>query len=459
MPFKDSTPTKCFLKNNRSALNNPEFVDSAILQLLKDGKIEEQSSPSFCVNPLSVVEGKKKRLVLDLRHVNKFLHKPKFRYENLDSLSQVFEKGDWFFNWDLKSGYHRVNIYQPHQKYLGFSWVINGVERYFVFTVLPFGLSTACYCFTKLLKPFSTRWRSLGHNCFIYIDDGISGHRTKSLAIIVSSRQKLDLSKAGFIFSEKCEWEPHQIGVWLGLIIDTIKFEFRIPDSKLEKLRLKLDHIIESRIATFRFIAKLAGFLQSLRLAVGPVIRLFTRQMYFTIANRTFWDDYAELSDSLLEELRFWRYNLSAFHGYSIRRTLSFDYVIFTDASNHAYGGFISNSNTTEAYGIWSEQEQGQSSTFRELKAIHNVIESYAPLLAHSKVKLFSDSQGACSIVDKGSPKLILHQLAIDIFVLALHNDVTLCPQWIPRSENERADIISGSQGRKTNVRILSVNF
>ena len=165
--------------------------------------------------------------------------------------------------------------------------------------------------------------------------------------------------------------------------------------------------------------------------------------MYFTIADRTFWDDYAALSDSLLEELRFWRYNLSAFHGYSIRTKLSFDYVIFTDASNHAYGGFISNSNTTVAYGIWSEQEQGQSSTFRELKAIQNVIESYAPLLAHSKVKLFSDSQGACSIVDKGSPKPILHQLAIDIFVLALHNDITLCPHWIPRSENERADIIS----------------
>ena len=83
------------------------------------------------------------------------------------------------------------------------------------------------------------------------------------------------------------------------------KFEFRIPDRKLEKLRLKLDHIMEPRIATFRFIAKLAGFLQSLRLAVGKVIRLFTRQMYFTIANRTFWDDYAAPSNLLLEELRF----------------------------------------------------------------------------------------------------------------------------------------------------------
>ena len=116
------------------------------------------------------------------------------------------------------------------------------------------------------------------------------------------------------------------------------------------------------------------------------------------------------------------------------------------DANNHAYGGFISNSNTTEAYGMWSEQEQGHSPTFRELKAIHNVIESCAPLLAHRKVKLFSDNQGACTIVDKGSPKLILNQVAIDFFLCWLYAMISLYA-------------LSGSQGRKTNVRILSLNF
>ena len=113
------------------------------------------------------------------------------------------------------------------------------------------------------------------------------------------------------------------------------------------------------------------------------------------------------------------------------------------DANNHPFGGFISNSNTTEAYGMWSEQEQGHSPPFRELKAIHHVIESCAPLSAHSKVKLFSDNQGACTIVDKGSAKLILNQVAIGFFfVLASRSDITLCPQWIPRSENEREDFI-----------------
>ena len=90
------------------------------------------------MEPLSVVEGKKKRLVLDLRHINKFPFIPKFHYEDVSSLSQVFAKDDWFFNWDLKSGYHHVNIYKPHQQYLGFSWVIDGVQPFFVFRVLPF---------------------------------------------------------------------------------------------------------------------------------------------------------------------------------------------------------------------------------------------------------------------------------------------------------------------------------
>ena len=158
LPFKDTTPSKCFLKSNKSALKNSDFVKTAIKQLLSEGKIEECASAPFCVNPLSVVEGKKKRLVLDLRHVDKFLFIPKFYYEDLSCLTKVFAKDDWFFDWDLKSGYHHVNICKPHQQYLGFSWVIDGVQRFFVFRVLPFGLATACFCFTKLLRPFALRW-------------------------------------------------------------------------------------------------------------------------------------------------------------------------------------------------------------------------------------------------------------------------------------------------------------
>ena len=76
------------------------------------------------------------------------------------------------------------------------------------------------------------------------------------------------------------------------------------------------------------------------------------------------------------------------------------------DANNHPYGGFISNSNTTEAYGIWSEQEQGHSPTLSELKAIHNVIESCAPLLA----------------IEKGNYFLTIKELVLSLIKVALNS-------------------------------------
>ena len=95
----------------------------------------------------------KLRLVLNLKHLNQFLCKDKFKYEDLWVALLMFQKGDFLVKFDLKSGYHHVDVYEPHQRYLGFSWELEGKLGFFVFTVLPFGLSSACYAFTKLLRP------------------------------------------------------------------------------------------------------------------------------------------------------------------------------------------------------------------------------------------------------------------------------------------------------------------
>ena len=44
------------------------------------------------------------------------------------------------FIFDLKSGYHHIDIFPLHQTYLGFAWKCNNIEKYFVFSVLPFCL-------------------------------------------------------------------------------------------------------------------------------------------------------------------------------------------------------------------------------------------------------------------------------------------------------------------------------
>ena len=79
----------------------------------------------------------------------------KFKYEDLRSLSQVLEEGHWVFTWDIRSGYHHVDMCVEHQTYLGFSWRFNGVPRYFTFAVLPFGLSSACFYFHEIVATLS----------------------------------------------------------------------------------------------------------------------------------------------------------------------------------------------------------------------------------------------------------------------------------------------------------------
>ena len=109
LPLK-AFPATALSSNNRSALRNSDFVQDAIEKLLRNRCIVETVSPPRVVNPLSVSEGKKLRLVLDLRYVNQFLQKQSFRYEDLKTLSEVFQQGYYFFTFDLESGYHHVSM-------------------------------------------------------------------------------------------------------------------------------------------------------------------------------------------------------------------------------------------------------------------------------------------------------------------------------------------------------------
>ena len=97
------------------------------------------------LNPLTVADnGQKLRLILDCRQVNSFLRVPRFKCDNIRTIRDLFEVGDYFFKFDIKSSYHHIDILEAHHKYLGFhDDEFDGKIRYFVFTVLVFGLATA----------------------------------------------------------------------------------------------------------------------------------------------------------------------------------------------------------------------------------------------------------------------------------------------------------------------------
>ena len=398
----------------------------------------------YCCNPLTVSEGNKLRLVLDLRHVNLFTLENKFKYEGIDIVRKLFEQGYYFCTFDLKSGYHHVSIHPDHHKYLGFSWVYkSGITRYFLFTVLPFGLNTASYLFTKLLRPLVKRWRGFGIRSAIYLDDGIYGSTSAQNTVSHTSLITSDLDSAGLTINyPKSVLIPTQVGIWLGFVIDTVTFSFYVPEKKLHKLITLMNDV--KNTASARQISKVTGNLMAMKPAIGPLVQLISRKMYSFIDNSPTWDTPHTISSGVTDEIQFWTSNLYHVNGYKIKDRHSITKVVYTDASDHSYGGYIvQRLGNTIAHGSFSIDEIDASSTYRELLAVKYVIQSFPQKLQHQTVLWHSDNFNVSTIINKGSPKDHLQDLALDIFCLSLRHDIKLISKWIPREENEEADSIS----------------
>ena len=88
-------PPSFVATNNNSALQESVFVESAISELLSSESITEVFAPPAVINPLSVSIQKsgKKRLILDLRHVNQYLFKSKFRCQDVLIAREVLNPG------------------------------------------------------------------------------------------------------------------------------------------------------------------------------------------------------------------------------------------------------------------------------------------------------------------------------------------------------------------------------
>ena len=103
-------PQSSYTKNNRSALQDPSFVWNEIKRLCLLGVMEEVEKKPHVVNALSVVFSNKKRLVWDVRELNKLIEPAKLPLETLDDAAELLEKDSYGATSDLEAGYFQVGI-------------------------------------------------------------------------------------------------------------------------------------------------------------------------------------------------------------------------------------------------------------------------------------------------------------------------------------------------------------
>ena len=123
--------------------------------------------------------------------------------------------------------------------------------------------------------------------------------------------------------------------------------------------------------------------MNSVSLADGPISRIFTKQMCLATESRSGWNHTFRYPAARLKELKFWYSNICSFNCYSFWLPPDTSTAIVSDASDVAFGGFSAPLDGITAAGMFSSDNLGQSSTFRELKAIYYELLSFAHHLTH----------------------------------------------------------------------------
>ena len=228
-----------------------------------------------------------------------------------------------------------------------------------MFVVLPFGLATACYLFTKLLRPLTKYWRGQGLRVIIYLNDGIVSVNGKEAAGRASQQVRGDLQRAGLIeHTDKCIWTPTQCLNWLGFDIDLARGMVQVP---LEAVCNQIGDALQSKTLPARSLASITGKLISMSIALGPVTRLMTRGLYALINTHNSWCYTLTISPEAIKELQFWLGQINNFNGQNMWHSPSAIRVVYSDASSSGYGGYLVEHGCHIAHGQWLPNERTQS--------------------------------------------------------------------------------------------------
>ena len=421
IPFLEA-PRMLNLKNNKSALQNEEFVTEMVSELVCSGCVIEVPFCPHVVNPLSVATQKsgKKRLILDLSILNKSIKKDRVKFEDWKIAIQYFHKNAYMFKFDLSSGYFHLDICPQQQTFLGFSWN----NKFYCFTVLVFGICTGPYIFTKCLRPLVKHWRENGISVVLYLDDGFGICASESQCIQDSEFVKNSLVQAGFLINEeKSIFYPVQCLEWLGINWNSKTFSLSIPDRRINDMRLSLNIILQSfPNITARNLAQVVGKIISMTPVVGNVARIMTKFCYMAIECRTNWDTVLKLLSPLnvLTELHFWLDNTENLNSKCLGHYSKSSVIVYSDASNIAAGAYTVELERKIFHKMWTNSEIQESSTWRELKAIELALSSFCNVFQGKVIKWFTDNQNCTKIVKTGSMNEKLHIIALSIFSLCL---------------------------------------
>ena len=290
--------------------------------MLKKGAIVPcESEPGEFISTLFIVPkpNGKFRPVINLRYLNEFIHYDHFKQETFSMVLDLLQEGDFMTSVDLQDAYFSVPIHKDDQKYLKFSW--NGVLYKFI--CVCFGIKSAPFLFTKLLKPLYARFRQQKMRCFYYIDDLLNMDKEKAVCQNNTETMLESLESVGYTVNyKKSVLVPTQKIVFFGFILDSVQFKVFLTDEKIQKIIAKAQSLLETGMVVVREVASFIGLIINAFYAIleAPLYyRSLERDKIAGLGQNSDFDNMVILSDNSIQELRWWEQNVAAKNGKRIR--------------------------------------------------------------------------------------------------------------------------------------------
>ena len=294
------------------------------------------------------------------------LYKNKIKFDDWKCFENyLLANKSYLFKSDLKNGYHHIETLDSHQTYLDFSWDIKGATKYFVFTVLTFGLSSAPFVFTKVVRPLVKHWRSHAVKIACFLDNGLGIAYTYQDALSCSNFVKTTLKNTGFVPNvTKSIWIPCERIIWLGIEIDINNNILSISSSRITSILNKIEFLTNKIYISAMELSELAGKIISTKFIIGNTTHPKTRNIYKIIESRPSWDNKFNLllHQEAIKEIIFWKNNIKIINKRFIKEYKIPSLLVYSDASNSSLASVYKEKDKVNiCYKSFLDQDKSQS--------------------------------------------------------------------------------------------------
>lgn len=349
---------------------------------------------------------------------------------------------------DIASAFRIIPIHPSDHELLG----IHFKGFYYYDKCLPMGSSISCAIFEAFSS--ALQWvaiNKLGVSSMVHVlDDFLFLGPKNSSICALSLQQFISLCEAlGVPIKDEKTEGPSSVLTFLGIELDTVMMEARLPVEKVVKVRNLLSSIKKRKKVTLRELQSLLGLLNFCCQVVVPG-RAFLRRLTNLTKGKCKPHHHIRLNKAARLDMHAWSTFIDSYNGKSIflddKWQDSDKLHLFTDASGLLGYGAVFGSRWF--YGMWKEcKMQNHHITVKELFPIVLAVEIWGVNLQNQSVMFHSDNRAVVDVINKTSSKdSHIMQLVRRLVLICLRYNILFQAIHIPGKMNVLPDLLSRLQ-------------